>query len=372
MKQVLFNNIKNVWGWKTKRKIVVISVDDYGSIRLDSKEARNALEKAGLKGQSRFNMYDTLETREDLEILYQTLSSVKDKNGRNAVFTPFSIPCNIDFEMMKSTNYESYYFETLPETYNKLAVTNAGAYEGTWGMWKEGIEKGLMKPQFHGREHLNVRFLEAKLAEKDRDVLVALENRSYTSIPYDTNLKLDYSEAFDFWDVNENIKLQEILKDGLQQFERVFGFRATHFIPPSSKIHDSLLPILWKEGVKYIDRSLINNQHQGLGKYKRSISYTGKQEQEGLINIVRNVVFEPTEEKGFDWVGFSLKQIEVAFRWNRPAIISSHRVNFCGHIDPKNRMVGIIALKQLLDRIVEKWPNVEFMAANELGDLMEK
>jgi hypothetical protein len=40
MKQNLILNLKNLVGWRTKRKIVVISVDDYGNVRLDSKKAR--------------------------------------------------------------------------------------------------------------------------------------------------------------------------------------------------------------------------------------------------------------------------------------------------------------------------------------------
>jgi hypothetical protein len=66
-----------------------------------------------------------------------------------------------------------------------------------------------------------------------------------------------------------------------------------------------------------------------------------------------------------------MKQIETAFRWNKPAIISSHRVNYCGHIDPNNREIGLSALKNLLDQIVNKWPDVEFMAADELLENLE-
>ena len=68
---------------------------------------------------------------------------------------------------------------------------------------------------------------------------------------------------------------------------------------------------------------------------------------------------------------FTMKQIETAFRWNKPAIISSHRVNFCGHIDPKNREKGLDSLKQLLQEIVKKWPDVEFMAADELASCVK-
>jgi hypothetical protein len=88
--------------------------------------------------------------------------------------------------------------------------------------------------------------------------------------------------------------------------------------------------------------------------------------------MVRNVVSEPTEVRGINWVDFTMKQIETAFRWNKPAIISSHRVNFCGHIDENNRNVGLMALKNLLYEIVKKWPDVEFMSADELGECIKK
>jgi hypothetical protein len=83
------------------------------------------------------------------------------------------------------------------------------------------------------------------------------------------------------------------------------------------------------------------------------------------------VIFEPTfNNKQQDWINYTLYQVETAFRWNRPAVISSHRVNYGGHIDPGNRKTGVLALKELLRRIVQKWPEVEFMAANELGNLI--
>jgi hypothetical protein len=87
--------------------------------------------------------------------------------------------------------------------------------------------------------------------------------------------------------------------------------------------------------------------------------------------MVRNVVFEPTEDRGIYWVNFTMKQIETAFRWNKPAIISSHRVNFCGHIDKQNREKGLDSLKRLLQEIVKKWPDVEFMAADELATYLK-
>jgi len=368
MKQTLLNNLKNIYGWKTKRKIVVISVDDYGNVRLDSKKARDKMDKAGLKILSRFDAFDTIETREDLELLYETLSFVKDKNNKPAVFTPFALPCNINFEAMAEDGHKKYIYELLPETYQKLSARDEQAYGGTWKLWREGINKGLMKPQFHGREHLNIKVFEEKLNQKDHEVITALQNRAYTSISNSGYKTINYTAAFDFWNIKENESFKNIIEDGLNQFEKVYGYKSSHFMPPTSKIHKSLFPVLKENGIKFIDTNLIHKQHQGFGKFKTTLNYTGKINNSKQFFFVRNVVFEPTSNSSS--VNIALNQIEAAFKWNRPAIISSHRVNFCGHIDPKNRETGINALKELLKKIVQKWPDVEFMSSVELGELI--
>ena len=156
----------------------------------------------------------------------------------------------------------------------------------------------------------------------------------------------------------------------MANFEKVYGYRSIHFNPPGGREHPVIHKALFEAGIQYIDTPLIKTEHQGTGKNRKVLNYTGKRNKLGQIFMVRNVVFEPTEKKSFDWVIFTLNQIEAAFRWNKPAVISSHRVNFCGHIVPKNREEGISALKELLKNIVKRWPDVEFIAANELGDLI--
>ena len=76
--------------------------------------------------------------------------------------------------------------------------------------------------------------------------------------------------------------------------------------------------------------------------------------------------------KGRDWVDSCLNDIDIAYRWKKPAIISSHRVNYIGALDSGNRENGLSKLNQLLKEIVTRWPDVEFMTSAELGDLMQK
>jgi hypothetical protein len=365
-------NLKNILGWKTNRKIVVFAIDDYGNVRLDSKVARENLDREGLKIFLRFDAYDSLENREDLEMLFETLCSVKDINGNHAKISAFAVPCNINYEKIIEDNYQSYHYELLPQTYEKLSSKYSASYDGAWNLWKEGISKGLLFPQFHGREHLNLKVFEEKLKWNDREILILLKNRSYTSISSTGYSTIDWSAAFNFWEFDENNNFESIIEDGLNAFEKVFGFRSVHFNPPGSFGHHIIHSFLNRNGIEYIDAPLIKKEHQGQGKYKTELNYTGKQNYLDMIYNVRNVVFEPTEEKGMDWVGFTLKQIEASFRWHRPAVISSHRVNYCGNISEENRKIGLSSLEKLLKEVLKRWPEVEFLSSVELMDIIRE
>ena len=69
---------------------------------------------------------------------------------------------------------------------------------------------------------------------------------------------------------------------------------------------------------------MIKRESKGRSKKYR---FTQKKLDNGLVHIVRNVVFEPTRNPNFNVEDFAM-QIEVAFRLKKPANISSHRVKF--------------------------------------------
>lgn len=366
-KNIIARNIKNSFGWSTKRKIIVFSVDDYGSIRMSSVEARENLRKAGLQiEKSKFDLFDSLEDANDLTQLYDTLNSVKDKNNNPAVFTALSIPANPDFDKMQKDNFQEYSYELITETWKKMP-----GYENVQNLWNEGINKKLILPQFHGREHLNVKVLMELLRRRDKEVLACFKNNSFGAISTVLYPTIRYVAAFEFDNFNENECLKQIANDGLDSFEKVFGFRAKHFAAPGAREHRVLSEALHEGGIKYIDSDMIRNEHQGNGKFKKSIDYTGKKNSFNQIYLVRNCVFEPNPFERIDWVSYCMKQIEIAFKWNKPANISSHRVNFAGHIEPSNRNNGLGQLKELLKKIVQRWPEVEFMTTIELGELIE-
>lgn len=370
LKQGLANHIKNIPGWRTKRKLVIISVDDYGNIRLESKKAMENLQKAQIPFTSHFDRLDTLETREDLEALFEVLSSVKDKNGNSAIFTPYSLSCNIDYDAMAQNDCAEYIYELLPKTYEKLTAKDTNAYAGTWELWVEGIAKGLMRPQFHGREHFNLHIFNDLLKRKDKGLLAVLKQNSHVSLPAHDNYKNGWTAAYSFDTIAETEYFLDNVADGLKAFNQVYGYESNTFTPPAQEFPLHLEGQLKELGIKYIDRPRSLKRHLGNGKYQIEKHKLGGGTE--IIELVRNVVFEPITDGITDWVSFSFKQVETAFRLNKPANISSHRVNFCGHIDPKNREAGLRALKLLLQKIVTHWPEVEFISADQLGEMISQ
>jgi len=117
LKSKLQVHLSNIPGWRTRRKIVVIESDDWGSIRMSSKKAFQSLLKAGIPvDKSHYNLYDSLESNSDLEMLMKTLEKFKDSTGHSPVITGVNIVGNPDFEKIAANNFTKYEFEPVTET----------------------------------------------------------------------------------------------------------------------------------------------------------------------------------------------------------------------------------------------------------------
>lgn len=82
------------------------------------------------------------------------------------------------------------------------------------------------------------------------------------------------------------------------------------------------------------------------------------------------MVFEPSSDLHKDWLNECKRQIEICLKNGNPIIISSHRVNFVGRINKKNRDNSLRQLLELLKWVSLKWPDVEFMSSDELGEVI--
>lgn len=352
--------IINFQGFKTKRKLIAFLVDDYGTIRISSSEALNELSQLDHKiTANRFNKFDAIASKEDLEALFEVLESVKDKNGHSAVFTPMTVVANPAFEAIEKDQFKNYHYENF---YQTLARRTDG--EAIKALWEKGISKGIFVPEFHGREHLNVRFWMEFLNKKDKNVQAAFKLQSIGINPQNNNDK-GYMAAFDLKESNHLVDLNKIANDGLAIFEDLFGYRSVLFTPSALIHHDDMHTKLKEDGIKFIDMARSRTEPTFQGGKKKRFHYLGQTNNLGQKYITRNVMFEPNKDDK-NAVKRALNEIEIAFKYNKPAIVSSHRVNFVGDKSIANRENGLKDLKDLLTAIVKKWPDVEFVAIRDL------
>jgi hypothetical protein len=370
IKNNVLANLRNIPGWKTKRRIVVFESDDWGTIRMPSKEVQNKLVKLGLNADKNYyNNNDSLESNDDMTGLFDVLSRYKDKNGRYAAFTPLVLVANPAFQRIRENNFKEYFYEPVTETLKSYGPS----HDKVFALWKEGIDKKLFVPQSHGREHLNVRRWMKALNGDFPATKISFEHNFFgLSNQESIEEREEFLAAVDIDDVSENAGLAKILEDGFNLFENLLGYKAQYFVAPNSLMNTGLEKNLSEMGIKYLIGSRNQPESLGHGRYKNNFRYIGKKNEYGQTFLVRNSQFEhgqSLQRYGYDKC---LKDIEIAFKWNKPAVISTHRVNYIGYINENNRKQGLEQLDMLLKNILKKWPDVEFMTSIELGDLITK
>lgn len=369
-KERIIRNISNIPGWFSKRKIVVFESDDWGSIRMSSLSAFEKLEKLGLDlitmDAERYNRNDTLASSSDLENLFEILNSFTDSFGNRAVFTVACVVANPDFDKIRGVDYTEYFYEPFTDTLKRI-----DGCEGSFELWIEGMNQKLFVPQMHGREHLNVCAWMKALRNNDRHTKLAFNERIWGFVP-DPGLlpETDFQAAFLVSGAEDLESHKKTLQEGLDLFEKIFKYRAEYFVPPNGVFNNRLNLTLKQNGIKYRSTAKVQYESVNAGRNKRVFHWLGQKEKNGIRYISRNCFFEPSQT-GRNWIDSCLNDINIAFRWYKPAIISTHRVNYISSLNPKNRDIGLSQLKILLQEVIKYWPDVVFLTTPELGRLMD-
>ena len=360
-----------MFGWRTKRHLIVIESDDWGTIRMPSREVYEEFMRRGIRvDRDPYCRYDNLATKHDLENLFEVLSSVKDKNEHPAVITANTLSANPVFDKIRESDFKQYYFEPFTET-----LKRSSAHEGAWEMWKEGMDAGVFHPQSHGREHLYVKKWLQTLRRDDKVTRAAFDLGTWGLTAHvDESIKEYYMGAFNSSEDADIREFEVIIDDSLRMFRDIFGYDSKSFTPTTYEWSPKIEPCLAQHGVKYIQGTF--QQKIPIGDDKGvKVTYRGFQgtrTKTGLIRLSRNCFFEPSTKENCDWVGDCLKRIEFAFKWGKAANICTHRLNFIGSIDSKNTDRTLPEFKRLLQEIVKRWPDVEFVSSDELGSIIEQ
>lgn len=362
-KRIIAKNYINAMGWRTSKKLLLIESDDWGSIRMPSKMVYDKLSMQGAGEGCYFDVYDSLESSEDLELLFEVLSSVKDSQGHPVVMEPFAVVANSNYEAIERNGFSEYVYEPFVDTYRRFSHT-----EKSFKTIKEGMRAGIWYPQFHGREHIQVNRWMKALQSNDKLVRLEFSSRAFHSGCLPSNI--DYYNAFDYDSKDELPQLKEIIRDGLNIFERLYGYKPIALCSPCGFISQELFDFSSQEGIRL--RGGQFRTPNGDGSYKRINNYWGTRGLNDMRVYRRNCKFEPAKNHNIDWVDQCLSEIKIAFRWGKPAVIDSHRVNYIGSISPENRDYTLREMKRLLREIVKRWPEVEFINSEQLYKEMQK
>ena len=362
---ILRHNLMNLPGWRSKRKIVIIESDDWGSIRIPTKQVYHNFISNGFDiSGSDYNRLDTIESNDDLNMLFEVLQKHKNRNGTSPLITANCVVGNPDFKKIRLSDFNKYFYEPVTETLKRYP-----GRENVEALWKQGNKLGIFHPQFHAREHVNVvRWMNA-LRERTPEMMFTFDNETTFSGDGDYN----FMEVLDYNSPGDLIFMKESLAEGLDLFEKIFGYRSLSFIPPCYTWNSDVEEVLHEKGVRYIQGLIVQSIPTGtFGNYRKRIHFLGRRNNYGQYFLVRNAFFEPSLSKLTDPVKECLKRINIAFRWNKPAIISSHRINYMGSLDENNRNQNLRLLDDLLGQIIKQWPDVEFMTSDQLGNLISK
>lgn len=368
IRKYITNTLLNLPGWHTNRKIVVIESDDWGSIRMPSKEIYNDFLNIGIRvDKDPYCRYDSLARPDDFDALFEVLQSVKDKNGKPAIITANTLVANPDFDKIKTSDFREYHFELFTKTLKRNKQT-----EKSFDLWQEGMQAGIFHPQFHGREHLNINKWLRYLKEGEEITRLAFDMGTFGLTPTVDPRSPNYMGAFNSALKEDIQRYNNILTEGLKLFEDIFNYKSLSFIPTTHTWPLEIEPTLKENGVKYLQGMVmqkipLNNDTDF--RFKRN-NFTGRKSKAGLIYISRNAYFEPSVYPTVDWVNECLRRVKIAFFMKKPFVIGSHRLNFIGAIDEKNRTQNLMGLKRLLKQIVNDFPNVEFMTTDQVGELI--
>lgn len=360
----------NIPGWRTNRHLVLFESDDWGSIRMPSKDVYNEFLRRGIRvDNDPYCKYDSLATPEDLSNLFEALCYVKDINNNSPVITANCVVANPLFDKIKESGFKDYFYEPFTETLKRDTYHN-----GVFDIWKQGMKEHLFHPQFHGREHLNVKKWLNVLRQGPSVTRTAFDLGTFGLTAHvDSSIKEYYMGAFNSG-LNEDIlQYNKILSEGLEIFESVFGYKSKSFIATTYEWSPKIEPCLMQHGVKYIqgaisqkvpidDDNIVKTQWRG---------FQGTKTKSGLIRLFRNCFFEPSTKPGYDYVDDCLNRIKIAFKWGKAANICTHRLNFIGSIHKENTDRNLQMFKKLLFEIKKNWPDVEFVTSDQLGEIIE-
>ena len=341
----VFKYLPHILRKKFNEKYIIIESDDWGLERAPSADSIKWLKKKyGSEKLSRWS-FDSLETDEDLSVLYEVLEKHKSGFEYPPVITANFITHNIDYSNKNELKFIS------------LSNGFGNADKKIKILYDTGIENKFIFPQLHGFSHYNITSLEKYfLSDEGKE---AFSENYFTAVStIKGSFKFLQGELS-----NSNKELVKI-KAGADEFRNYFGFNSATIIPPTFIFDPGVTNIL-----KMIDLKLIQSSNRLVTSENRRIRFPYFQKRKGMYWSVRNCRLDPHEDYNF-FHGQCIDSMRNAFENQIPAVIDFHRVNFAGTFAPEYRERSLRELDLLLSETKKRWPEAKFIHTQKLNEIL--
>lgn len=317
---------------------------------------------------------NTLEREEDLDTLYKTLRSYRDRLGRNPVFTANFVVANPSFSSIAKSGFREYHYVPITDGFPSTWGFHKPVVEG----WRRGIRDKLMVPEYHGFSHFNYRGWLEGLRRGDRRLKAFFEEEMFTTSAENPTISEYGAASVSMIQYLSFTQQFSIITRGREIFKGAFGSYPKTTIPPNDVSSPQTLAGFAKAGIGFVQSerrkiSSILGLRPPVFKTPVMVMARVLMQLMYITRMYRNVRLE----NGEDSEDSALELSKRIGEFGSPVIVGTHRQNYVGRVEPGFADRGIRRLATYLKGLSED-PRLTFLSSSEafqlssIGHSMEK
>jgi hypothetical protein len=286
------------------------------------------------------------------------LAGFSDSNGRPPVMTLGIILATADGNKFRSNG-----------SYQRTLISEA-SYRPLLDVINKGVEAGVFSVQLHGLEHFwpsaLVTASEGNMGVKawlNKAPLAATEDLPSPLQSRWVDASVLPARSLSRMDVKRAVR------EEVDAFQSVFAVIPEVAVPPTFIWNRDVEQAWAAAGVGVIvtpGRRFETRDGKGQPADAGAPIYNGQVGEKGIIYLVRDVYFEPSLGHRAEQ---ALTALESKIRLCRPALFETHRFNFLGTEEEKNR--ALAELERLLRMAVKNYPDLAFLSSGKLATILK-
>jgi len=325
-------------------KAVVLESDDWGLCAwVPDEQAHRALTGQPAFRSAAGQRYgrSTLESAQDVHALERLLLEFRGGDGLPPVWQANTIVAAPRWERLEPPLFRVdelplAELESVPERWQRPGLAAA---------WAAAIERGVWWPELHGLHHLPETAWLHALRRGQHDARLAHEHLSPICEAVESSGEYDPAEP-------REVRAR-VLRAALERFTARFGRAPSSFCPPDYRFDDWLEAEAESLGLTTLQGRPERAGDPLLALRRRWQGVRFPQFSGARFYLPPRITFEPrgeAEAPGRVGVEAAHRAAREAWRAGRPAIVSTHRLNYA-HLDPEWSGAGRTALGELLGRL---------------------